>query len=140
MAGRGDFSDEQWDLLHKGLTGAGMWVALSERGFTSTFKESTAMASFLAHQASDANSQLGRELCGTKGTGWKMSSSPEELRQRTLAALKDAVTLLGERDPEDLADYRELVVALAHHVSAAAPGGDDVESNVIDEISAALGG
>ena len=139
MAGRGDFTDEQWDLLHKGLTGAGMWVALSERGFTSTFKESTAMASFLAHQASEASSQLGRELCGTKGTGWKMSSSPEEVRQRTLAALKDAVALLDEHDPEDLADYRALVLALAHHVSDAAPGGDDVEAHVIEEITQALG-
>ena len=139
MAGRETFTDEQWDTLHRGLTGAGMWVALSERGFTSTFKESTAMASFLAHQASESNTQLGRELCGTKGTGWKMSSSPEEVRQRTLAALADAVTLLQEKDPEDLADYKALVLALAHHVSEAAPGGEDVEGHVIDEIAAALG-
>ena len=138
MSGRDAFTDEQWDLLHKGLTGAGMWVALSERGFTSTFKESTAMASFLAHQRSEATSELGRELCGTKGTGWKMSSSPEELRQHTLKALKDSVAMLGERDPEDLADYRALVLALAHHVADAARGGDDVEGQVIEEISQAV--
>jgi hypothetical protein len=140
MAGRDDFTEEQWDLLHRGLTGAGMWVALSERGFTSTFKESTAMASFLAHQASEAGSQLARELCGTKGTGWKVSSSPEELRQQTLAALKDAVTMLGENDSEDLTNYRALVLALANHVAAAASGGEDVEAHAIEEISAALGG
>jgi hypothetical protein len=138
MAGRDDFSDEQWDTLHKGLTGSGMWVALSERGFTSTFKESTAMASFLAHRASESSSQLDRELCGTKGTGWKMSSSPEELRQRTLAALKDARAILQEHDPADVADYRELVLALAHHVADAGKGGDDVEGHVIDEIATAL--
>lgn len=138
MASRTDFSEEEWDTLHRGLTGAGMWVAVSERGFTSTFKETGAMASFLAHQSTEASGQLCRELAGTKGSGWKVSSSPEEIRQGTLTALRESMALLTSKDAQDLADYRELVLALAHRVSEAAPGGDDVEANVITEIAAAL--
>ena len=138
MASRTDFTDEEWNTLHRGLTGAGMWVAVSEHGFTSTFKETGAMASFLAHQATEASSQLGRELAGTKGSGWKVSSSPEELRQGTLTALRDSLTLLKSKDSQDLNDYRELVLALAHRVSEAGRGGDEVEANVIAEIAATL--
>lgn len=138
MASRTDFSEEEWNTLHRGLTGAGMWVAVSERGFTSTFKETGAMASFLAHQSTEANGQLCRELAGTKGSGWKVSSSPEEIRQGTLTALRESTALLTSKAAQDLADYRELVLALVHRVSEAAPGGDDVEANVITEIAAAL--
>jgi hypothetical protein len=138
MAGRTDFTDEEWNTLHRGLTGAGMWVAVSERGFTSTFKETGAMASFLAHQATEASSQLGRELSGTKGSGWKVSSSPEELRQGTLTALRESITLLKSKDKQDVSDYRELVLALAHRVSEAGSGGDEVEANVVAEIAAAV--
>jgi hypothetical protein len=138
MAGRTDFTDEEWNTLHRGLTGAGMWVAVSERGFTSTFKETGAMASFLAHQATEASSQLGRELSGTKGSGWKVSSSPEELRQGTLTALRESITLLKSKDKQDVSDYRELVLALAHRVSEAGSGGDEVEANVVAEIAVAV--
>jgi len=140
MAGRTDFSDDEWDTLHRGLTGAGLWVAISERGFSSTFKETGALASFMAHQSKEAGSQLVRELASTKGTGWGVSSSSEELRQGTLAALKESLTLLAAKDPDDLADYRDAVRSLATKVSEAAKGGDDVEAGVIAEINAALAG
>ena len=138
MASREDFSEEEWDTLHRGLTGAGMWVAVSERGFTSTFRETGAMASFLGHQSAESSSQLCRELAGTKGSGWKVSSSPEEIRQGTLAALREAKTLLTSKAAQDFTDYRELVLALANRVSGAAQGGDDVEASVIAEIATAL--
>ena len=138
MTGRGDYTEDEWNTLHRGLTGAGMWVAVSEKGFTSTFKETGAIASFLAHQASEAENPLIRELAATKGTGWKVSSSPEELRQGTVAALKDAMNLLNAKDAESVSAYRDVVLALAHRVSEAAPGGDDVEGNVINEIAAVL--
>ena len=140
MAGRPDFSDEEWDMLHRGLNGAGMWVALSERGFASTFKESGALASFMAHQSKEADTLLVRDLASTKGTGWGVSSSPDELRQGTLAALRESVALLSTKDPADLAAYRAAVTGVASKVSEAGKGGDDVEAGVIAEITQALGG
>jgi alkanesulfonate monooxygenase SsuD/methylene tetrahydromethanopterin reductase-like flavin-dependent oxidoreductase (luciferase family) len=138
MAGRSDFTDEEWNTLHRGLTGSGMLVSISERGFTSTFKETGAMAKFLGTQSKEANSQFARELAGTHGSGWKVTSSPDELRDGALAALREAVTILTSQAPEDLADYRELVLALAQRVSDAAPEGTDVEKEAIEAISQAL--
>ncbi len=140
MAGRADFSDEEWNTLHRALTGSGMWVAISERGFSSTFKETGAMASFMAHESKESSSQLVRDLASTKGTGWSVSSSSEELRQGTLAAIKESLTLLTTKDPEDLAEFRNAVKSLAAKVSEAGKGGEDVESGVIAEIEQALAG
>ena len=33
MATRADFTDEEWKTLQEGVTGAGMYVALVDRGF-----------------------------------------------------------------------------------------------------------
>jgi len=140
MASRADFSDEEWNTLHRALTGAGMWVAISERGFTSTFKETNAMAKFMAHESQEASTTLVRDLAATKGTGWSVSSSPEELRQGTLAALGESIALLSAKDPEALADFRNAVTSLATRVSEAGKGGDDVEAGVITEITEALKG
>ena len=139
MAGKSDFTEDEWNTLHKGLTGAGMLVSISERGFTSTFKETGAMAKFLAKQSKEGHSQFVRELAGTHGSGWKVSSSAEELTDGALAALREGVGILIAKDPEDIADYRELVLSLATHVSNAAPEGEDVEKKAIESIRDALG-
>lgn len=139
MAGKSDFTEDEWNTLHRGLTGAGMLVSISERGFTSTFKETGAMAKFLATQSQEGNSQLARELAGTHGSGWKVNSSAEELREGALAALQQSVQILTAKDAEDLADYRELALALAQRVSDAAPEGEEVEKDTIEAIRAALG-
>jgi hypothetical protein len=138
MAAKTDFTEDEWNTLHRGLTGAGMLVSISERGFTSTFKETGAMAKFLATQSKEGTSQLARELAATHGSGWKVSSSADEIKDGALAALRSSVQILTTKDPEDLADYRELVVALAQRVSDAAPEGESVEKDAIDSIRDAL--
>jgi len=140
MAGRPDFTEDEWNTLHRALTGAGMWVALSERGFTSTFKETGAIASFMAHQSKEASSVLIRDLAATKGTGWSVSSSPEEVRQGTLAAIKGSLDLIAAKDAADLPAFKEAIRSLAAKVAEAGKGGDDVETAVIAEIGAALDG
>ena len=34
MAGKTDFTDEEWTTLHKGVTGAGMLVSAGHKDFT----------------------------------------------------------------------------------------------------------
>lgn len=138
MAGKSDFTEDEWNTLHRGLTGAGMMVSISERGFTSTFKETGAMAKFLAAQSKDGTSQLTRELTSTRGSGWKVTSSVDELKNGALAELRKSVQILAAKDAEDLADYRELVLALAQRVSDAAPEGERAEADAVDSIRTAL--
>ncbi len=97
------------------------------------------MAKFLAKQSKEGHSQFAREFAGTHGSGWKVSSSAEELTDGALAALGEAVEILTAKDPEDIADYRELALSLATHVSNAAPEGEDVEKKAIESIRDALG-
>jgi len=138
MATKTDFTEDEWNTLHRGLTGAGMLVSISERGFTSTFKETGALAKFLATQSQEGTSQLVRELAGTHGSGWKVSSSADELQDGALAALRSSVEILTRKDPDDLVEYRELVLALALRVSDAAPEGEAAEKSAIDSIRNAL--
>ena len=47
---------------------------------------------------------------------------------------------LQAKAPDELDAYRTFVLALAHSVAAAAPGGDAAEGGAIAKIEAALGG
>ena len=48
MATKADFSQEEWEAMQKGITGAGMLVAISDRGIMDAFKEANALASTCA--------------------------------------------------------------------------------------------
>ena len=61
MAGKADFTEEEWETLQKGVTGAGLLVAVSDRGFFDTFGEATTMAKHLA-AGREAPSALVRDL------------------------------------------------------------------------------
>jgi len=139
MAGKADFTEDEWETMHRGVTGAGMLVALSDPGFTDSFKESSAMAKHMAGAQTTATSQLVRELAAVRGTGWKVMSKPQEVRDGTVAALSSSVAVLTTKAPDDVENYRAFVVELAQAVAAAASGGDEVESAAIATIRDALG-
>ena len=69
MAGKADFTEEEWDALEKGVTGSGMLVSVAHRDFTDSFGEAKAIAKDLAANRENA-SQLVRELAETHGTGF----------------------------------------------------------------------
>ena len=48
MAGKSDFTEEEWEQLRRGVTGAGLLVATSDRAFFDSFKEASSMAKYLA--------------------------------------------------------------------------------------------
>ena len=53
MAGKQDFTVEEWEQLRKGATGAGMFVSASDRSFLDTFKEASSLAKFLKGSRDD---------------------------------------------------------------------------------------
>ena len=139
MAAKADFTEAEWENLHLGLTGAGMLVAVSDAGFFDSFKEAGTLAKHLAQASQTSSSELVRELAGTHGTGFGMTSKPAEVEAKTLAALGSSVTVLQAKAPDELAAYRSLVVDLAVSVAGAAGGGDEAEGQAIEKIKAALG-
>jgi hypothetical protein len=140
VATRQDFTDEEWAALQKGLMGGGMLVSVSDRDLTDTFGEAGALGRYLAGQQVAATSELIRELAKTRGTGFGLTASPDQVRSETMAALATAVPALQAKAPEDVAAYRELVLGLAHAVADAEGGEVPVEREMITAIEGALGG
>jgi len=138
MAGKADFTEDEWKDLQQGVTGAGLLVSTAHRDFTDSFGEASAVAKQLAaHRESD--SQLVRELSGTRGTGFGVVASPKEVVEETVNALRASVTTLGEKAPDELESYRGLVLDVATAVAEAKGGVKHEETSVIEKITAALG-
>jgi hypothetical protein len=138
MAKKADFTEQEWEALQKGVVGAGLLVSLSDRGFFDTFKEAGALGKHVATAKQGASSELVREVADIHGTGFGLTSSPDEVEQETLAALQTAKTTLESKAPDELQPYRDLVIDVAQSVASAAPGGDAAESGAIEKVRSAV--
>jgi hypothetical protein len=139
MATKADFTEDEWEAMQSGITGAGMFVALVDRGFFDNFKEANALAKHLraAHEKSD--SVLIRDLTAGHDRPFGMTASPEEVEQSTTAALQAGLAALEAKSPEDAAAYRALVLDVAESVAAAAKGVSPAENAALEKIRSALG-
>ena len=139
MATKTDFTQEEWEALQKGLTGAGFLMAVSDRSFFDSFKEAGALARHLADARKSGSSELIRELAETRGTGFGLTSSPAEIESETLEALRKAMQVLEAKAPEEADAYRSFVLEVAESVGNAAAGGEAAESGALEKIRSALG-
>jgi predicted DNA-binding ribbon-helix-helix protein len=140
MAGKADFTEQEWETLHKGVTGAGLLVSVSERGFFDSFKEVGALAKHLAGARKDSSSQLVRELAEKRGTGFGVTSSPTEIEGETFEALRAAVAMLESKAPDEVEAYKSFVLDVAQSVAEAADGGSEAEGAIVEKIKSALAG
>jgi hypothetical protein len=138
MATRADFSDAEWKAMQEGIAGAGMFVALVDRGFMDSFKEANALAHHLRQAHEHSDSVLIRDLAAGHDRPFGMTSSPEEIEGGTVTALQQAVAALQAKSPEDLPAYRQLVLEVAQSVAEAAKGVSPQENQALDRIRAAL--
>jgi hypothetical protein len=140
MAGKSDFTQEEWEAMHKGVTGAGLLMSVSDRGFLDSFKEAGALARHLTKARQNSTSDLIRELAETRGTGFGLTSSPAEVESETLEALRESIATLEAKAPGETDAYRSFVLEVAESVAAAAKGGETGESDALDKIRSALAG
>ena len=140
MASKADFTEQEWEQLRKGVTGAGLLVSLADRSFFDTFKEAGALAKHLGEARRGDESQLIRELAETRGSGFGVTAKPAEIESGTLDSLRSSVATLQQKAPDEVDAYKSFVVEVAKSVSDAAGGGDQTESEAIRKIEAALGG
>src|SRR5512147_2926211 len=139
MASKADFTEDEWKALEKGVTGSGLLVSVSNRDFTDSFGEASALAKALAAQHSQAASELIRELAGVRGTGFGLTTSPQEAEAETMDALRTAVATLTTKAPDELQGYRQLVLGVANAVAEAKGGIKADETPAISAITSALG-
>jgi hypothetical protein len=137
MAGKSDFTEQEWEQLRKGATGAGLLVSVSDRSFFDSFKEAGSLAKHLAGGRSD-ESELVRELASERSSGFGVRSSSQEIESETVEALRGAVATLQAKAPGEVEPYRSFVLELAEAVGKAAGGGEAAEAATIEKIRAAL--
>ena len=138
MAGKQDFTEQEWESLRKGVTGAGLLVSLSDRGFFDSFKEAGALAKHLTQARQNNQSEVVRELSEGAGTGFGITSRPEEIERETLESLREGIAALRSKSPEEVEPYRSFVLEVAQSVADAAPGGEGAETGAVDRIRSAL--
>src|SRR5688572_21655479 len=139
MATKADFTEQEWEALRKGVSGAGMLVSLSDRDFTDTFGEAGALAKYVSSQTVASSSPLVRDLAHGGAAGFGLTASPEKVRAETMEALTNSVATLTAKAPDELDAYRSLVVGVAEAVAQAKSGEAPVEASMIQEIKATLG-
>jgi hypothetical protein len=139
MATKADFTQEEWEAMQKGITGAGVLVAISDRGFFDSFKEAGAIAKHLSEAHAKNDNPLVRELADTHGNPFGMTASPAEVEKGTIDSLHAAVAALEAKSPDDLPAYKQLVIDVAESVAEAAKGVSPGESGALTTIRSALG-
>src|SRR5215218_2077285 len=119
MANKAEFTEQEWEQLRKGATGAGLLVSVSDRSFFDSFKEAGSLAKHLADGRSD-ESELVRELASERGSGFGVKSAPQEIESETVEALRGVVSTLRAKAPDEVEAYRSFVLEVAEAVGKAA--------------------
>ena len=138
MTTKADFTEDEWKAMQRGVTGAGMLVSISDRDFTDSFGEASALAKTLAAQREQGASGLVKELASVRGTGFGLTGSPQEVGSETLAALQSALETLAAKAPDETGNYRQLVLSVATAVADAKGGLSDEETAALGRVKEAL--
>ena len=138
MTTKADFTQDEWDAMQQGITGAGFLVAMSDRGFFDSFKEASALAKHVNEAHTKNDSALVRELAEGHDKPFGATASAAEAEQATVDALHAAVAALEAKSPEDLSAYKQVVLDVAQSVAEAAKDVSAKESAALDTIKAAL--
>ncbi len=138
MAGKADFTQEEWKGLQQGIMGTALLVSVSDPGFFETFKEAGAAGRHLAEARRGHESDLIRELAESPAAGFGLGLKPQELESETLGALRRATSALQAKAPDEVDAYRRFVLDVARSVAEAADGVAAGETGAIDKITSAL--
>jgi hypothetical protein len=149
MTTKAAFNAEEWSTLTTAPALTAMGVAMADRG--GTLRESVSMARAYTAARRDESSELVREVVSAPpAIDPSGLQAPDGVSRVAADRLREAVTLLEDKaTPEELADYRRFVIAVAETVAGAhreggflGVGGRDVsdrEQAALDDIRATLG-
>src|SRR6266511_2774492 len=113
VAGRADFTAEEWADLSSALISAAELVSFSDGGRSGMAREMPKVRRTLEHARDRHSSQLVRELAGEPGRSViDAHMSPGEAEEPVLRVLRAAAAALSAKAPEELEAYRGFVVHL----------------------------
>ena len=147
MTTKQDFTPPEWEQVLEGPPSAGMMVITAAHG--GMFRETVSMAKAYAEaRQHHGQSELLDEIVAAKPkVDHSRYGSPEELKEHSLAHLRDAVALLeAKATPQESQDYKSFVIKLAERVASAHKESGPAEGSIseperaaIDSIAQALG-
>ncbi len=162
MAGKADFTADEWAKIVTAPLLAGMAVTLAEpTGLLGILKEGMASGRALLEARSDPGASalskaVAADMETSEGrTGARealqaelSSNSPAEIRQKAISTLAEVAAILDANAPQDAAGFKDWLKHIAERVAeASATGGffgfgavavTDAEKATIAEIAAAL--
>lgn len=150
MTKKAEFNAEEWSQVLEGPPIAGMIVVTAQRG--GTIRESLSMGQAYkdareAHEGPELIGEILRSNPEVDPAGYK---TPEELNERGLRQLRDAVALLEAKgQPDEVEAYRAFVLSVAERVAQAHKSGgflgiggskvSEKEQAALDQVRDALG-
>jgi hypothetical protein len=141
LAGKADFTAEEWFTLQRAMVGGPILVSVAEGGFFESIREMMTLYQDLASAKNTYPSLLVRELAEVDGfdSGFKPRTAPGEIEGPALDALRAAAAILQAKAPEELDAYRDFVYQLALHVAQTARGVSPAEQAALAKIQQAMG-
>jgi hypothetical protein len=139
MTGKSDFTPQEWEQVLEGPPSAGIVVITAQRG--GTLRETVSMAKAYAEaRQHHGQSELLDEIAAAKPEiDHTRYHSPQELKEHSLAHLRDAVALLqAKAEAQELDQYRAFVLSLAQRVAEAHRESGRGEDAVSDDERAAI--
>jgi hypothetical protein len=139
MTSKADFTSEEWKLVLEGPPSAGMVVITAQRG--GMLRETVSMAKAYAEaRQHHGQSELLDEIVAAKpAMDHTRYGSLEELKEHSLAHLRDAVALLERKaTPQELDDYKHFILNLSEKVANAHREGHRGEDSVSEAERAAI--
>jgi hypothetical protein len=151
MAGRDDFTPDEWVTMRRAVTSAGYVVARAEGGGSDMLSEVLAITQRLSSAGRNHPNQLVRELAAMAHvqSGMRPELKPREYEAESLTAIRTAAEVVARKAPGDLQAFRSFVVDLAEAAAAAHKEGGlgglggirvtAAEAAAIDRVRKALG-
>jgi hypothetical protein len=143
MTGKADFTEDEWRQVLEGPPSAGFMVTTAEKG--GMFKETKAIGKeYVEARTHHGQSELLDAIVAAKPVvDHSRYHSPEEIRERSLGHVRDAVALVAAKGtPEELEQFKAFIVHLSEAVAEAhKEGGEPVgqhEREAIDAIKEAV--
>jgi hypothetical protein len=162
MAGKSDFTPDEWKLLLESVMMSGIAVTAADpNGLWGTLKESFASARTMASGKAGANDLIkalvsdfetsaGRGIAREGLREQLKGSKPAEIKEKSVEALRQAAALLDAKAPQEAAAVKAWLRQISHNVAEASKEGgflgfggvavSEAEKATLGEIDAALKG
>jgi hypothetical protein len=148
MTTKADFNAEEWSLVLEAPPVAGMIVMSAERG--GRIREAVSMGKAYTEAQKEESPALVKEIVSARPDfDPQRYKSPEELRERGLTRIREALNLLESKaTPEEVDGYKRFIVDVANTVANAKKEGgvlgiggkpvSEEEKRALDEIAQTL--